>query len=293
MDLDAAGCETPMGTSEAIYDDAVQCLRRMRGAAMDGLRIERLVVGVFVTGVRLSDGSGGVAYTPPELVRRAGRRILRGDASPLRGMTALPVAMGGEVGPFGPVIRLAVLNALSVPVLSALSLESPSDDDLIFRPLTAGRRGCMGGAMIPFIEHLLQFSPAALVVADRKHETLAEARGCTVIDEAAVPEALATSQTVIFTGATIPNGSLSGLLESVSPKAAVAVIGPTAGFVPEPLFARGVALVGTTIVTDADRALDILSEGGGMYPMFDCCMRKINLPHFERLRQLGLPVGRA
>jgi len=27
-----------------------------------------------------------------------------------------------------------------------------------------------------------------------------------------------------------------------------------------------------------------------MYPMFDYCMRKINLPNFERLRRLGVPL---
>lgn len=293
MTLDADAGAVWNEAAEAIYDDAVRVLRCQRGAGMETLRIERVVVGVFVTGVKLSDGCGGVAYTPPELVQRAGRRILRGDTSPIRGMTALAVAMGGEVGPFGPAIRLAVLSALSMPVLAVRSLESPPDDDVFMRPLVAGRRVCMVGAIIPYIEHLQQFAPAELLVADHKHETLAEARGCTVIGDADIPEALAACETAILTGAAIPNGTLTDLLDAVSPNAAVAVIGPTAGFVPEPLFDRGVSLVGTTLVTDSDRALDILSEGGGMYPMFDCCIRKINLPNFERLRQLGLPIDRA
>ena len=72
--------------AEAIYDDVVHALRDARGKEMESLRIERLVVGVFVTGVKLSDGRGGVVYTPPELVQKAGRRILRGETSPIRGM---------------------------------------------------------------------------------------------------------------------------------------------------------------------------------------------------------------
>jgi len=276
--------------AEAIYDDVVHALRDARGEEMESLRIERLVVGVFVTGVKLSDGRGGVVYTPPELVQKAGRRILRGETSPIRGMTALAVALGGDVGPFGPAIRLAVLSALSMPVLAARAMESPLADEAIYRPLVAGRRVCMVGAIVPFIDYLLQFGPAELVVADHKHETLVEARGCTTIADECVSEALAACDTAILTGATIPNGTLPGLLEAVAADAVVSVIGPTAGILPEPLFDRGVSVVGTTLVTDVDQALDILSEGGGMYPMFDYCMRKINLPNFERLRRLGVPL---
>ena len=191
------------------------------------------------------------------------------------------------MGPFGPVIRLATLSALSMPVLAA---RCPRDaaDATYYGPLVAGRDVCMVGAMVPLIHRLLDFGPRSLTVADRKHETLTEVRGCTVIDEAAIPEALAACQTALFTGATIPNGSLPRLLDQVGPGAAVAVIGPTAGFVPEPLFERGVVLVGTTIVTDGARALDIVAEGGGMYPLFDCSMRKINLVNDGLWRRLGL-----
>lgn len=272
----------------AIFDDAVRCLRRELGEKLDECVIDRLVVGVFVTGVMLSNGHGGVAYTPPELVARAGRRILRGETTAIRGMTAMVVAQGGEVGPFGPVIRLATLSALSVPLLAA---RCPRDaaDATTYGPLVAGRDVCMVGAMVPLIHRLLDFGPRSLVVADRKHETLAEVRGCTVIGEEAIPGALAACQTAILTGAAIPNGSLPELLGHVSPETAVAVVGPTAGFVPEPLFDRGVVMVGTTIVTDAVRALDIVAEGGGMYPMFDCSMRKINLVNDGLWRRLGLP----
>jgi uncharacterized protein len=55
------------------------------------------------------------------------------------------------------------------------------------------------------------------------------------------------------------------------------VVGPTAGFVPEPLFRRNVAMVGTVAVTNSDRALDLLAEGGGAYQLFKNCVRKINM----------------
>jgi uncharacterized protein len=274
-----------------IYDEAVTALRRHCGRELEDVRIDRLVVGVFATGIGLSNGLGGVAYTPPELVAQASRRILHGTAPVVRGQSALEVVMGLPVGPFTPVIRLATLNALSVPVLEAQAREE--DDELsVLRPLVAGRRVCMVGAMVPLINRLRALGWAELLVADRKADTLAEAKGCTVVDLDRLDETLASCQTAIFTGASIANGSLPQLLTAVSPETAVAVVGPTAGFVPDPLFDRGVALIATTIVTDADAALDVLAEGGGLYPLFGHCLRKINLVNPGRLAGLGWTAAR-
>lgn len=274
-----------------MYDEAAAALLRHCGRQVEDVRIDRLVVGVFATGVGLSNGLGGVAYTPPELVATASRRILRGTHPVIRGQSALDVVMGLSVGAFTPVIRLATLNALSVPVLEERALDV--DDELsVLRPLVSGRRVCMVGAMVPLIKRLGEFGLAELLVADRKADTLAEATGCACTPVALdrLDETLASCQTAIFTGATVANGSLPELLAAVSSEAAVAVMGPTAGFVPDPLFDRGVALIATTIVTDADAALDILAEGGGLYPLFGHCLRKVNLVNPGRMRRFGWPV---
>ncbi|MEA5088256.1 Rossmann-like domain-containing protein [Solidesulfovibrio sp.] len=271
--------ESPLPAGEWLFEAAAAALSRHLGTEAGELRIDRLVVGVFATGVRLSDGRGGVAYTPPELVAQASRRILRGGLLRLRGLPALAVVTGRQAGPFAPVVRLAALNALSVPVLERLARDGSAGDGEgeAFAPLVAGRRVCMVGAMVPLIKRLLRLGPAALTVADRKAETLAEVAGCSIVDVARLDEALAACQTAVFTGASIANDSLPRLLAAVSPGAAVAVAGPTAGFVPDPRFDRGVTLVATTVVTDADEALDILAEGGGLYPLFGRCLRKVNL----------------
>lgn len=278
--------------SDWIYEAAARVLREQSGTELEGLTIERLVVGVFATVVALSNGCGGVAFTSPEIVARAGRQLLRGEMADVRGRAAADVAAGAAVGPFSRIIRLATLNALSVPRIEERAQGVPSDEGELFRSLVAGRRVCMVGAMIPLIKRLLPLGPAGLDVADRKDATLAEVSGATVVELSALPDALARCQTAIITGAAIANGSLTELLDQVAPEAAVAVVGPTAGFVPEPLFDRGVALVATTIVTDADRAVDILAEGGGMYHLFQECLAKVNLLNTARLDRLGLTVGR-
>ena len=78
-------------------------------------------------------------------------------------------------------------------------------------------------------------------------------------------------------------------MDNVPKNAAIIVVGPTAGFVPEPLYRRNVALISTAVVSESDRALDILSEGGGAYQLFRGCLRKISLVNPVRMSEL---IGR-
>lgn len=279
------------GGSAPILDEAAKTLRGMYGNALDSLAIERLVVGVFFVGVKLSNGCGGVAYTPPEVVRSAGNRILKGSAPTIRGMHARAVMAGDIPGPFAGVIRLATLNALSVPFFEDGRYTIDASGDLSGIPsLFRKRRVCMVGAIIPLLKRLKELCPAEVSIIDRKKETQEEAEAGygTFVTPERTAETLARCETAVFTGAAIANGSMEELISFVPADAAIAIVGPTAGFVPEPLFRRNAAMVGTVVVTDIDRALDVLGEGGGGYRLFGTCMRKINLLNVERLRRLGL-----
>lgn len=274
-----------------ILDEAAETLRGLYGADLDTLAIERLVVGVFFTGVKLSNGCGGVAYTPPEIIRSAGNRILKGSTPTIRGMRTAEAMTGNIPGPFAGVIRLAALNALSVPFFENGRYCVDESGDLSgIQSLFRNRKVCMVGAIIPLLKKLKELGAAEVTIIDRKKETEEEAEAGygTFVSPEHTAETIARCETAVFTGASIANGSVEQLISFVPVDAAIAIVGPTAGFVPEPLFGRKVAVVGTVAVTDSDRALEILSEGGGGYRLFGSCVRKFNLLNSRRLRQLGL-----
>jgi len=282
------------GSSGPILDEAAKTVRGLYGNELDGLVIERLVVGVLFVGVKLSNGCGGVAYTPPEVIRSAGSRILKGSTPTIRGMQAAAVMDGEIPGPFAGVIRLATLNALSVPFFEDGRYTVDTRGDLSgISSLFRNRRICMVGAIIPLLKKLKELGPAEVAIIDRKKETQEEAEAGygTFVSPEGTAETLARCETAVFTGAAIANGSIEQLISFVPADAAIAVVGPTAGFVPEPLFRRNVAMVGTVVVTDIDQALEILAEGGGGYRLFGECVRKINLLNVERLRQLALELA--
>jgi uncharacterized protein (DUF4213/DUF364 family) len=68
---------------------------------------------------------------------------------------------------------------------------------------------------------------------------------------------------------------LEKILQAVGPNTEVAVMGPTAGFLPEPLFERGVRVVGGVWVKKPDHLLDVLAAGGSGYHFFDTLADRI------------------
>jgi uncharacterized protein len=281
-----------VSSSRLLLDETAETLRRVMGDALDSLRIERVIVGVFFTGVKLNNGCGGVAYTPPELIKRAGVELLKGSSQVIKGMKATRVMAGKLDGPLAAIIRLATLHALSVPFFGNGRYAVDDGNDISgFARLFTGRRVCMVGAIIPLLKRLKKLGTAETMVIDHKMDTSFEASLGNRVSPEHTAEVLAQCNTAVFTGATIANGSLSRLIAMVPADAAIAVVGPTAGFIPDELFRRNVALVGTVIVHDSDRALDILAEGGGAYELFKNCMRKINMRNMERIHALHLMNG--
>jgi uncharacterized protein len=279
------------GSSVPILEEATDTLIQYYGDGLCSLTIERLVVGVFFVGVKLSNGCGGVAYSPPEVVKNAGRRILKENHPLIRGMSAAEVAKGKAPGPFSGIIRLATINALSVPFFDGSHYEVRTDSDLSdIKVLFKNRRVCMVGAIIPLLKRLKELEPAEVTIIDRKEATQKEAEAGygQFVSPRYTAESLADCETAVFTGAAIANGSIQELIGFVPADAAIAIVGPTAGFVPRPLFRRNVALIGTVAVTNSDLALDILAEGGGGYRLFNSCVRKINIINTDRMRYLGL-----
>ncbi|MFH0784705.1 MAG: DUF4213 domain-containing protein [Pseudomonadota bacterium] len=138
-----------LGESTPILDDAEAVLRRLHGRNLDALTIERLVAGVFFVGVKLSNGYGGVAYTPPDVIRAAGRCILKGGSSTVRGMGVDKVMAGSLANPFAGVIRLATLNALSASLFADGRYTLDSGDLSVMGKLFKGRGSAWSGRSSP------------------------------------------------------------------------------------------------------------------------------------------------
>ena len=72
------------------------------------------------------------------------------------------------------------------------------------------------------------------------------------------PMQLYACNKILITASTLLNNTLDDILQYAKHADAITVLGPTAGFFPDPLFTRGVTAVGGTEITDAVTAIQRL-----------------------------------
>jgi uncharacterized protein (DUF4213/DUF364 family) len=66
---------------------------------------------------------------------------------------------------------------------------------------------------------------------------------------------------VLITGSTLINDTLDDVLSHCDPAAQVALVGPSASCLPDPIFERGVEVVGSTTVSDLPHLITLLEAG--------------------------------
>ncbi len=265
-----------------VLDETIGLLRTLHGEGLTDIRVDRIVIGIFFTGVKLSDGSGGVAYTPTADLHDHTCCPSNAAEGPfpdrLKGTAVSEILENRGGTGLSRLVTLVVMNALSAKFLTPDRYPIVYDVDAldIVDLKSAGRIG-MVGAFIPFLKVFKTIPDIDLAVIEQKRETLKpeEMRFYSPAEEA--PRVLPGCDTVIITGASISNGTIDDLLSWTRPGARVIVTGPTASILPDALFARNASVVSGAQVTDVDLALDLLAEGTGAYHLFHTCVRKINI----------------
>jgi uncharacterized protein (DUF4213/DUF364 family) len=268
----------------SILDETVAAVADILGSELATITIERAVIGLFFTGVKLSSGETGVCATPREAVPEGVCCPLSAGTAPFRALQGRPAAelMRDAAGPEG-LARAAGIASLNA--LAERCWRVRPHPDMVLRPgvdafdataIGDGEQTVLVGAFIPFLKELkrrrlpylvLEQNPAAL-----KGEELPFYRPAEAAREV-VPQA----DVLLVTGATLLNDTLEDLLALARPEARVTVLGPTVGLLPDPFLARGVDVLGSVRITHPDACLDLLAEGGSAPHFLGCHAEKVVL----------------
>ena len=280
-----------------VFDETMELLRRLYGNDLEAIRIEKVIIGLFFTGVKLSGGVGGVAYTPREELRDVTRCTVtptaRNQRLTFKGMAVADVFRLSGTSPIAGLIALTVMNALSARLITPERYRVVYDADALdlipgldppgltggFPAHESSGPGKIGmvGAFIPFLRRLKAIPGIDLTVIEQNASSLRPDEMRLYAPTERAREILPLCDTAILTGASIANGTIEELLGYTRPGARVVVTGPTASLLPDALFERNASIVSGVQVTNADLALDMLAEGLGAYFLFDTCVRKINV----------------
>ncbi|MBM3744862.1 MAG: hypothetical protein FJW34_03580 [Acidobacteria bacterium] len=224
--------------------------------------VSEVCVGLAYTAVRLDDGRCGVAFTFHEDVCE-GCTVVK-EAGTLAGRPALELA--------GWVKTLdATSIALGVATLNALADPPASATEADFTELIpVGPEDVVGmvGYFAPLVGMLRERAARLHIFERRPREQGDEHPDWTA------PLLLPECDVVIISGTAVINRTIDGLLAHTAKAREVAVLGPSTPLAPEVFAGRGVTLLGGVQVTDAERVLRVVSEGGGTR-RFGSAVRKL------------------
>ncbi len=260
----------------AILRETLDLIRSVYGKALDDLVIERVVIGIFFTGVKLSNGYGGICFTPvkeiPEAVCCPSSARAMPSAGRFKGRKVTTVLKEMWQGnPLKKAIGIATLNALSTEYWDRAGPEGylvKTGTDA-FEELNIPDEAyvVVVGALVPVLKVLKRRErPFGILEMDRR--TLKEDELPFHVPAHRADEAVRKADILVITGTTLINDTLEGLVGHAKPGAYILLVGPTASMLPEAFFARGISAIGGIIVTKPDALLDVLAEGGSGYHFF-------------------------
>jgi len=163
----------------------------------------------------------------------------------------------GSVNPVRERISLAAINAICQHVMreSNFSIDTATDS-LGLLSISAGDKLGMVGLFFPLIQSINKIG-ADLVIIEKNEHLIQKYPELPITLDAAQ---LSTCNKVLGTSTIILNNTLDAILRHCAPDAWVSIIGPTAGYFPDPLFNRGVDVVGGRVVKDGELFLQLLRE---------------------------------
>lgn len=206
--------------------------------------------------LRLHDDSVGISYVLlPETSHEAYNKL---RSEPFTSCS--PAALAGRFGSSDPVehmLALAALNAMCSHVMrsGAITLDTATDSLGLLNIAPEDHIG-MVGLFSPLIERIedcgarltvIELDDAYRLHFPNIHITLdtSELRHCNKI---------------LCTSTTVYNNTLDNVLRHCRDDAFISVVGPTAGFFPDPLFERGVDVVGGTLIHEGKLFMRLLAD---------------------------------
>lgn len=238
------------------------------------VKVQDVRVGLGYTCVKLSTKHVGVCQTLLDELTCC-QRIDK--AGKLSGSPALEIAGLARSWKLSEaVVGVATINALSQIVLERKSgyysiIEDANFIDQI--EINKNDTVALVGYIKPFIP-IIKKRAQSLYILERNPM----ARGEEIFPDTACEEIVPKANVVIITGTAVVNGTIDRLLELSKGAREVGLVGPTASMIPDPLFKRGVTVMGGIKVISPEKMLRITGEGGGVPNFKDACKEVIIRP---------------
>jgi uncharacterized protein (DUF4213/DUF364 family) len=243
--------------------------------------IEKVIVGVLFTAVRLSNGYCGVAKTDTgkNICFSNYRKKDLGDFSPgkITEQKINDLFDYTESSGIIEIVKLAVLNAVSAEIIAKSKYHIEDKDPIDLIDLSGQKTICIVGAFNSYIKRI-STTANKLIVLELNENAFSDEHKKYYAPAHKAAAVFSESDIIIITGSTLANNTIDNLLKNIPVTAQIVVVGPTSSLIPDVLFKYNVDLIGSVKILDAEKMFTIISEGGAGYHLFnDGCAKKICL----------------
>ncbi|MGD0710602.1 MAG: DUF364 domain-containing protein [Bacteroidales bacterium] len=241
--------------------------------------IERVVIGIHFTAVKLSSGFAGVAKTEIEdnccYSSKSKRNFGAFTPGKIHGQKILDLFEKAEKSDILDNVRLAVLNAVSSEMISHLKYKVIEDKDPIdLLDLSKEKTICIVGAFQSYMNKIAA-TKNKLFVLELNENAFDENQKQFYVPAADYKKTFAKSDIIVITGATLANNTLDTLLDYIPAHTQTILVGPSSSFVPDILFKHKVNIIGSTKILNAEKMFTLIAEGAAGYHLFEYCAKKI------------------
>ncbi|MCX8117226.1 MAG: DUF364 domain-containing protein [Desulfobacterota bacterium] len=267
----------------SVLSETIEIIEEKSPVPLNEIRVEDLVIGIFFTGVKLSTGHGGCAFTPigeiPEAV------CCPTSASRMPPAGALDGRPVSEIVPFAldPNVLKSAIGIAALNALSQWIVESQQEKDYKVMKEVDGfdllniqphERVTLVGAFGPYIKRL-KVMGIPFYVVEKNQAALRPDEMRYFIPETEMKGAIENAQVVIITGTALVNHTIDSILSSIDKGSRTAIIGPTASLLPDAFFKRGVRVMAGVRILNPDLMLKILMQGGSAYHLLKDCSERV------------------
>jgi len=206
--------------------------------------------------VELEDGSLGLSFV---LLGDTRSRLREPGADAVAGLPALALARRYVEGEgVQRTLGFAAVNALTRHLFDRAGyVPPPAQGSIGDLELAPGDHVGMVGLFPPLVKQVLE-TGARLTVVELREDLAGAREGWRVTLD---PAELAACNKVLSTSTVLLNDTLDAILAHCRGAQRVSLIGPGAGCLPDPLFARGVTLLGGSWIVDAQGFKAALASG--------------------------------
>ncbi len=163
----------------------------------------------------------------------------------------------GGADPLANMLGLAAINAICQQVMRITGrTPGAATDSIGLMQIENGDRVGMVGLFPPLLKYVRD-SGAELVIVEKNPQLVDNFPNLHVSLDAAE---LQHCNKVLCTSTTLLNDTLDEVLRHCTAAEHISVLGPTAGYFPDPLFARGVHVLGGRLVNDGKRLLQLIAQ---------------------------------